>query len=85
MLCPFMHKKELLLLSRNSPEWFAKWVELEDNKILAHSHVETNLGVWGEKRLPEILEEAILEYGHMSTEELLTHRFSHGHCVQSKY
>lgn len=85
ILCPFMDKKELLLLYRTRKWWFDKWVDLEAKKIAANTHVENNQGVWGKKLLPEILIEAQQEFGHMTTEELKEHRFSHGHCVMSKY
>lgn len=87
ILCPFMSLQELLYLYRNMPEWYHKWVELEANKIKANSHLDPkkNLGVWGVKRLPEVLEEAIQKYGHMTNEELREYKMSHGHCVKSKY
>ncbi len=86
ILCPFMSKKELLYLYRALPEWFDKWVEMENNKIQKNKDAENNLGVWGNKKLlPEILKEAEEEFGHMTIEELKEYKFSHGHCVMSKY
>lgn len=85
ILCPFMDQKELLLLFRTRPFWYNKWVELEANKIKANLNVEKNNGVWGEKLLPEVLKEAIEKHGHMTTDQLKEYRFSHGHCVASKY
>lgn len=98
ILCPFMSKQELLYLYRTMPEWYHKWVELEENKIQKFTHngdrtktlkgngqVGDNLGVWGKKLLPEILQEAIEEYGYMTDEELREYKMSHGHCVKSKY
>jgi hypothetical protein len=83
---------------RQEPEWYHKWVELEENKIQKFTHngdrtktlkgngqVGDNLGVWGKKLLPEILQEAIEEYGYMTDEELREYKMSHGHCVKSKY
>lgn len=85
ILCPFMAKQELLLLHRTMPDWFDKWVTLEANKLDRWKHLENNLGVWGKKALPKVLEEASAQYGYMTVQDLLDYRFSHGHCVQSKY
>jgi 3'-phosphoadenosine 5'-phosphosulfate sulfotransferase (PAPS reductase)/FAD synthetase len=98
ILCPFMSKQELLYLYRKMPEWYNKWVDLEENKIRKFMHngdrtktlkgngdIGDNLGVWGKKLLPEILQEAIQEFGHMTDEELHEYKMSHGHCVKSKY
>lgn len=98
ILCPFMSKQELLYLYRKMPEWYNKWVDLEENKIQKFMHngdrtktlksngeIGDNLGVWGKKLLPEILQEAIDEFGHMTDEELHEYKMSHGHCVKSKY
>lgn len=98
ILCPFMSKQELLYLYRVMPQWYHKWVQLEENKIRKFMHdgdrtktlkgngeLGDNLGVWGKKLLPEILQEAITEYGHMTTAELHEYKMSHGHCVKSKY
>ena len=80
-----MNDIELLALYRFKPEWYAKWVELEANKIAANQHVENNLGVWGNKLLPEKLVQVTEKYGHMTDEDLREYTMSHGHCVKSKY
>lgn len=87
ILCPFMSYQELLYLYRVMPEWYNKWVELEQNKINANSHLDPkkNMGVWGNKLLPEALKVAQQKYGHMSIAELRDYKMSHGHCVNSKY
>ena len=85
ILCPFMSYQELLYLARYERLWFNKWVELERNKIEANKHVENNMGVWGEKLLPEALEIAKKKFGHMTYDELHEYKMSHGHCVKSKY
>jgi len=85
ILCPFMSHQELLYLARYKKEWYLKWVQLEANKIKANSHVENNMGVWGKKLLPEVLKIAEEKYGHMSYEDLVEYKMSHGHCVKSKY
>jgi 3'-phosphoadenosine 5'-phosphosulfate sulfotransferase (PAPS reductase)/FAD synthetase len=86
ILCPFMSLQELLYLYRHFPQWYNKWVDLEQAKIQNNLHVgDKNLGVWGKKLLPEVLEEAIKKFGHMTTEELREYKMSHGHCVASKY
>jgi hypothetical protein len=83
--CPFLSKQEILWLYRFFPADFNQWVDLEKAKIIKCADRETNLGVKGEKLLPEILQEAIFEYGHWSDEQLQEYKMSHGHCVLSKY
>ena len=86
MLCPFMSEQELLWLYRFYPEDYADWVRIEQNKIDANVHKgEKNLGVWGKKLLPQVLESAQEKYGHMTNAELEEYKMSHGHCVSSKY
>ena len=86
MLCPFVNERELLLLARAYPDAFAEWVEIEANKLRANAHKgEKNLGVFGRRSLPEVLEAAEKKFGHMTTAELEEYRFSHGHCVKSSY
>ena len=86
ILCPFMSEQELLYLHRVMPEWFDKWVELEARKIEKNQHKgDQNMGVWGNKLLPEKLEEAKEKFGHMSIYDLREYKMSHGHCVKSKY
>jgi hypothetical protein len=71
------------------PEWFALWVELEAKKIARFKAEglpdEKNLGVWGRKLLPQKLTEAQARYGHMTKAQIDEYKFSHGHCVKSKY
>jgi len=84
--CPYLSKIEILWLFRFHPADWYDWVRYEANKIAKWSHrVGKNLGVKGEKLLPEILQEAIAEFGHMTDEELIEYKMSHGHCVMSKY
>jgi len=87
ILCPFMSLQELLYLYRYERSWYDKWVELEANKMAANKHMEDkNLGVWGKRDpLPEVLKEAEVKYGHMTKEDLVEYKMSHGHCVMSKY
>jgi 3'-phosphoadenosine 5'-phosphosulfate sulfotransferase (PAPS reductase)/FAD synthetase len=87
ILCPFMSLQELLYLSRVMPKWYKKWVQIEQNKIDANTHVgpDKNMGVWGKDLLPKILIKAKLKYGYMTDEELFEYKMSHGHCVKSKY
>jgi 3'-phosphoadenosine 5'-phosphosulfate sulfotransferase (PAPS reductase)/FAD synthetase len=87
ILCPFMSYQELLYMYREMPVWYNKWVELEANKIKANSHVDPkkNMGVWGNKLLPEALKIAEEKHGHMTVAELKEYKMSHGHCVKSKY
>lgn len=84
--CPWLNEIELLYLYRFEREAYDEWVQLEASKIAANTHKgDKNLGVWGEKLLPQKMEEVIQKHGHMSNEELKEYRMSHGHCVMSKY
>lgn len=89
ILCPFMSEIELVWLNRFHPADYEEWVVLEANKIAAWERKglapEENFGVWAHKRLPEVLAKAQVQYGHMSDAELNEYKFSHGHCVKSKY
>lgn len=84
--CPYMSLQELLWLYRFYPKDYREWVEMEEEKINNNRHMgDKNLGVWGRRRLPEMLQEAHEKYGHYSDLQLIEYKFSHGHCVKSKY
>ena len=86
MLCPFMNKIELLWLALKHPEDFKEWVRFERRKLEKFSHLgDKNNGVFGRKTLPQILSEAKKQYGHMTIQEVESYKFSHGHCVKSRY
>lgn len=88
MLCHYMSKQELLWLYKHHPESYYEWVEIEENKrerFRREKPADKNHGVWRNKSLPEVLEEAIAEFGHWSDEELNAYKWSHGHCVASQY
>ncbi len=86
ILCPFMNDKELLWLKRNIPAQLDRWIELEQNKIAKHADKgEKNFGVWGKKLLPEKIAEVVAKFGNIPDEELNHYKFSHGHCVTSKF
>jgi hypothetical protein len=97
-ICPFMSLQELLYLWKTDPLQYEEWVELEMNKIVANAYqgdltktmnskgiLVDNLGVWGKKLLPEMLQIAIEKHGDMTTEELEEYKMSHGHCVMNKF
>jgi 3'-phosphoadenosine 5'-phosphosulfate sulfotransferase (PAPS reductase)/FAD synthetase len=84
--CPFMSEQELLWMHRFIPDVYNDWVRQEAVKMAANLHMEDrNLGVWGKKTLPEVLEVAKKKYGHWTDEQLQDYKMSHGHCVASKY
>lgn len=86
ILCPFLSEIELVWLYRFMREDYEDWCRIEAEKLKAWEHKgDRNLGVWGKRRLPEVLAGALEKYGHMSDDELHAHKFSHGHCVQSRY
>jgi hypothetical protein len=86
MLCPFMNDVELLWLKRFHPEQLEIWIDLESNKIQNNLHMgEKNFGVWKGMLLPQKVEQVEGKYGHMTDDELNDYKFSHGHCVKSKF
>lgn len=83
--CPFISKIELVWLYRFYPGVYSDWVEDEKAKVKKYEGRGKNLGVKGEKMLPEVLKEALEEYGDMTNKELTEYKMSHGHCVASSY
>lgn len=85
-MCCWMSPVELLWLHNHYPVDYQKWVEFERRKLEANQHMgDKNLGVWGKKTLPEILAEAKEKYRDWSEEDISDYRFSHGHCIASRY
>ena len=85
MLCPYQAEVEVLYLYRFFPNEFEYWEERERAKLTKFTHASRNLGVKGKLTLRAYLNEAIRKYGHWTDEQLEVYRFSHGHCVLSKY
>ena len=90
IICPFLSLQELLYMYRFEKEYYLRFCRMEQRKIdrcaQEGQDPKNNLGVWGTtKLLPEILEEAIEKHGHMTDEELIEYKMSHGHCVMSSY
>lgn len=87
MFCPFASKVEILWLFRNYPAAFRQWVTHEQRKLQksAAKGVVRNLGVKGDCTLEEFLQEAIVEFGHMTDDQLNDYKMSHGHCVKSTF
>lgn len=87
---------EILWLYKTYPDNFNEWVELEQAKLDAWSDSPKNLGVCGkllkdgERKgeaftLLDLLAEAEIKYPNASLAYLNEYKFSHGHCVTSKY
>jgi 3'-phosphoadenosine 5'-phosphosulfate sulfotransferase (PAPS reductase)/FAD synthetase len=89
MCCMYLSLQELLWLYRNKRSRYERWVLRERKKIEKWDKRglprEKNLGVFGEKLLPEKLAEAQEKYGHWTNEQLYEYKMSHGHCVKSGY
>lgn len=97
MFCPYgSNHLEILWMYHAIPERFYEWVAYEQAKLDAHTDVERNLGVSGrlhkegERKgeaitLLDLLEEAKLKYPDATLEQLQEYKWSHGHCVESKY
>ncbi len=84
-MCPFQNDAEMVYLYRTRPDRWQYWVEREAAKIAKNSGRTRNLGVKGELLLPAVLERALQRYGQYSVAQLYEYRYSHGHCVRSKY
>jgi len=85
-ICPFLSEQELLWLYRFCPDDYYEWVGIEAAKLKANEHMgNKNLTVWGKKTLPEVLVQAQEKYGHWSESRLMEYKYSHGHCLMSKY
>ncbi len=89
--CPYKSELDILRMSREDPDGFWEWVELERNKLDAHANrfpdlpEEKNHGVFGSATtLPIVLERAKEKYGHLSNRELTEARMA-GHNVASRY
>ena len=86
MRCHFASEKELLWLASEHPQAYAEWVELEAAKLAKHAALgDKNLGVFGKRTLPQVLEKARMTHPNMTPAELRAERFTHGHCVKSAY
>lgn len=87
MFCPFMALQELLWMARKYPESFEEWCGYERRKLRKFKHLgDNNVCVLHKtKTLRQILADAERKYGHLTLAELEEYRFSHGHCVRSKY
>lgn len=86
IFCPFKSDIEVLWTARRLPQQYARWVELERNKLLANAHKgKDNHAVFRTRTLPEVVAAAEVKYADWSVEQLDEYRFSHGHCVASAY
>lgn len=96
--CPFISEAELLWQYRFDRAAFEEWVDMEDTKIaydvirprskknqerLAAGETIPSNGVFGKRRLMEVLTDAERKFGHMTDKELHEYKMSHGHCVKS--
>lgn len=101
MFCPFISEIELLWLERFHPARLKEWMELEARKIAMNKHMEKvekldkrtgkmnvmnlNYGVWGTRRLPEVLLEAKRKHRGITDTDLQVYKMSHGHCSKAKF
>lgn len=98
MFCSFAgnNQLELLWLYKTYPERFNEWATLEQAKLSDWSDTAKNLGVVGKLHkdgerkgeavtLLDALEQAKAKYPDTTLEQLQEYKWSHGHCVTSKY
>lgn len=85
MRCFYQSDQEVLWLFRFHPAKFQEWVEMEQAKLEKWKGAEKNYGVYGKITLMQKLEKAQKLYGHWTDDELNEYKFSHGHCIRSKY
>ncbi len=77
----------MLHLSRTEPDVFAYWVRAEARKLREHPSApgKPNYGAKGAILLPAFLQRAERLFGHLSTDELAAHVFSHGQVVRNNF
>lgn len=86
MMCPFQNEPEIVYLYRTKPDVFARWCEREAAKLKKNATREVNYGVKGNGlTLERYLEKALKKYGDWTIEQLADYKFTHGHCVKSRY
>lgn len=85
MQCFYQSDQEILWLYRNRPDVFNGWVILEKAKLDRYEGAEKNFGVFGKGTLLDKLAKAQEKYGHWTEEQLNEYKYSHGHCIKSKY
>lgn len=85
MFCFYQSDQEILWLYRFYPIKFYEWVEMEKGKLEKYAGAEKNYGVYGKITLEQKLEKAISLYGHWTDDQLNEYKYSHGHCIKSKY
>lgn len=97
MFCPYgCNGMELLWMYHSYPDRFYEWASYEQKKLDAHYYAERNLGVSGKLHkdgdrkgtavtLIDMVEQYKREYPDVTLEQLQEYKWSHGHCVSSKY
>lgn len=85
IICFYMSDQEVLWLYRTYPEVWLDWVAMEKAKLDKYTTSDKNYGVYGKITLPEKLAKAEKLYGHWTAEQLDEYKYSHGHCIKSKY
>lgn len=85
MRCFYMSDQEIVWLWRFYPAKFIEWKEREAAKLEKHKDKEINLGVYGKLNLDQKLEKALKLYGDWTDDQLNEYKYSHGHCIKSKY
>jgi hypothetical protein len=85
IICFYSSDQEILWLYRNYPKEWYNWVAMEKAKLDKYNTSDKNYGVYGKITLPEKLAKAEKLYGHWTNEQLDEYKYSHGHCIKSKY
>lgn len=97
MYCPFgIGAFELLWLYKTYPDKFDEWADYEQKKLSANINETINHGVSGKLHkngdrknqaitLKELVKEYENKYPNVTLDQLNEFKFSHGHCVTSKY
>jgi hypothetical protein len=88
MRCFYQSDHEVLWLFRFYPAKFWEWVRIEKTKMTKYDKADPpviNLGVYGKITLVQKLNKAIKLYGHWTDDQLNEYKYSHGHCIKSRY
>ena len=78
------------------PDRFQEWAELEQKKLEAHTDAAMNLGVCGKLHregpkkglavtLLDLIQEYLVKHPDITLSALQEYKWSHGHCVVSRY
>jgi hypothetical protein len=85
LMCHFKSELDVLWTRRRHPKAFAHWVAIEQAKLERFKDLPVNHGVFGDRTLTEIADQAEITYAGWSDDEIESYRMTHGHCISNSY